>query len=92
MRTIKDTVKVELKVQDFELIDNKYLPFTSLSQKLADREEADSLPYKALRSRMYNSYHCNKLNIVARYGVKCIDIEKPMLKEHASIVLAFKRG
>ena len=89
MRTVSDTVKVELKVKRNELIDGKYMFYEHVSAKLKVLEEQDAAKYKALRNRFYNSASGNKYNIVHVYGLKCIDVTDAM-KAKASLELSFK--
>ena len=89
MRTVSDTVKVELKVKRNELIDGKYMFYEHVSAKLKVLEEQDATKYKALRNHFYNSSFGNKYNIVHVYGLKCIDVTDAM-KAKASLELSFK--
>lgn len=92
MRTVKDVETVKVKVEDKNLIEGKYIPYNIVSKKLADVEKENNYGYKSLRNRLYNSYACNKYNVVEKAGIKCIDIEEPMKVKRASLVLSFERS
>lgn len=92
MRTVKDVKTVKVKVEDKNLIEGKYIPYNIVSKKLADVEKENNYGYKSLRNRLYNSYACNKYNVVEKAGIKCIDIEEPMKVKRASLVLSFERS
>lgn len=92
MRTVKDVETIKVKVEDKNLIEGKYIPYNIVSKKLADVEKENNYGYKSLRNRLYNSYACNKYNVVEKAGIKCIDIEEPMKVKRASLVLTFERS
>lgn len=89
MRTVGDTIEVELEYTKEELIFDKYIPVLVVSDKLRDKEEKDKLGYKALRNRLYNSLSCKKFNTETFASLKYIDVKNPM-NSKASINLNFK--
>ena len=91
MRLVSSTNKVTIKVNKDELIGDKWLNFTLLSQKLKTIEEQGNKPYKAYRSRLYNSWNSNKYNTSLIAGIRCIDIDDPM-RAVASLELNFERS
>lgn len=92
MRTIKDVETITVKIEDKDLIEGKYIPYNIVSKKLADVEKENNYGYKSLRNRLYNSYACNKYNVIEKAGIKCIEIEEPMKAKKASLVLSFERS
>lgn len=88
MKVVKNTIDITLKVKKSELLDGKYLYYNSVSAKLKEIEESDTLQYKALRNKFYNSSCCGKYNLAEVHGLKCIDVKKPM-KAKASLELSF---
>lgn len=91
MKTVQSTDTVTVKVTKDELIEGKWIPFQTVSKKLADMEKNGNMGYKSLRNKFYNSSACGKYNTTDKAGFKCIDIEKPM-KGTASLVLVFERA
>lgn len=89
MKVIKDTTKITLNVTNKELISNKFIPVTVVSEKLKALEVEKEMANKALRYKFYNTANSNRYNTSTFAGIKCIDIEKPMLKL-ASLELEFK--
>lgn len=89
MKTVMNTENVKVTVRKTELLEGKYLPFITLSNKIGEIEKNNSLGYKQLRNRMYNSKAGNKYNLKEIAGFKCIDIENPM-KGTASLCLEFE--
>ena len=83
MRTVKDVETIKVKVEDKNLIEGKYIPYNIVSKKLADVEKENNYGYKSLRNRLYNSYACNKYNVVEKAWIKCIDIEETMKVKRA---------
>lgn len=90
MRTVKDSEVVNIKVQNSELLEGKWLNFQLLSKKLGDIEVERKLKYKSLRNKFYNSRACKKYNIKDIAGLPCIDIDEPMLGR-ASLAITFER-
>lgn len=90
MRLISNVCEVTIEIKKDELIENKWLNFKLLSQKLSDMEKNQNLAYKQLRSKLYNSIKSNKYNTETKYGFECIDVNNPM-KATASLKLDFKR-
>lgn len=91
MRTVVSTEEVEIKVTKNDLIEGRWIPYFCLSNKIKDIENEKDLLYKKLRVRLYNSCSGNKYNMETKAGMKCIDIEKPMKVENASLILSFKK-
>lgn len=91
MKTVQTVDTIKIKVQENELLEGKWIPFQSVSKKLADMEKNGNMGYKSLRNKLYNSSACGKYNTEDKAGFKCIDIEKPM-KGTASLVLEFERS
>jgi hypothetical protein len=91
MKTIASTVNLKLKVSSDELINKKWLCYTLLSKKVAEEEEKQGTGYKSFRTRLYNSCMCKKYNIETVAGIKCINVDKPMKSEPASLVIEFER-
>ena len=91
MKTIQSTEKVVIKVNDSELLDNKWLNFQLLSQKLGEEEQKRKMAYKGLRNRFYNSRACGKYDMKNIAGLPCINVDSPM-KGKASLELEFVRG
>lgn len=89
MKTVQNIEKVTLKVTNADLIDGKWIHYQLLSNRIAEIEKQKNLGYKSLRTRLYNSCAGGKYNIETKAGLKCIDIEKPMKSNTASLVLEF---
>lgn len=89
MKTVQNKEHITLKVDRKELLQNKWLAVVVLSKKLASLEEAQSMVYKKLRNKMYNSLYCNKYNVRTIAGLKCVDVKRPM-KADASLMLSFE--
>lgn len=92
MKTVQNIETVTIKVTNTELIEGKWLHYQLLSKKLGELEQKNNLGYKSLRNRLYNSTACRKYNISEIAGLKCIDTEKPMKSNSASLILKFTRG
>lgn len=90
MKTVANICNVTVEVGKDELIENKWLNFRLLSQKLGKMENDQNMAYKQLRNKFYNSMNGNKYNMTEKVGLKCIDIDNPM-KATASLTLSFKR-
>lgn len=90
MKTVTNIEEVTVEVTDNELIEGKWIHFQLLSKKLGDIEQKESMGYKSLRNKLYNSCSCQKYNVEMKAGLKCIDIENPM-KGTASLKLVFKK-
>ena len=90
MKTIQSTEEVTLEVKKDELLEGKYFSFQLVSKRLSMMEQEGKMPYKNLKSRLYNSKACGKYNLHTVAGITCIDIETPM-KSNASLVLSFKK-
>lgn len=88
MRTVNLTEKIEIKVKPEDLLENHWLNFYLLSQKLGDIEKQTKREYKSLRNKFYNSCACKKYNTKDIAGLVCIDVNNPM-KDKASLELAF---
>lgn len=89
MKTIVNPEKVELKISKSALLENRYLPLTTLSSMLFELENQQKLGYKMYRNRLYNSSHANKYNTKEIAGIKCIDVYNPM-QSIASLILSFE--
>lgn len=89
MKTVTSTENITIKVQRDSLLEGKFLPFTTLSNKLHAIETEKNLGYKQLRNRLYNSKNCNKYNMQEIAGIPCIDVKNPM-KSVASLSLSFE--
>lgn len=91
MRTVKETETVEVKVRKEELFEGKWLNLKLLSNKLSVMEKSSNVQYKSLRNKLYNCTAGGKYNVRTMAGIKCIDIEEPMVKDTvASLVLKIK--
>lgn len=90
MRVINDPMEVTVTVRKEEVIDGHFLEVGLLSKKVRAIELENPSVYYGLRSRLYNSMHSRKYNTSVIYGLSCIDMNKPMLNESASLVLSFK--
>lgn len=88
MRTIQDSLKLDIKINKDELLEKKWLNYQLLSNKLKEIEQQRGMEYKALRNRFYNSRACNKYNMKIVAGLPCIDVEEPM-QGKASLELTF---
>lgn len=93
MKTIKDTVTVEIDVKDEEIFQKNWINAVLLSEKLKQKEQEDNVPYKTLRTRFYNTLASERFNTKLIAGIKCVNIDNPMKNPElpASIVLKFKR-
>lgn len=89
MRTVGDTVEVELEYTKKELLFDQYIPVLVVSDKLRYEEEKRMLGYKALRNRLYNSLSCKKFNTETFASLKYIDVKNPM-NSKSSINITFK--
>lgn len=89
MKKIKDTVSVTLAYEKKELLDGEWLPYVRVSQKLRTLEKEQSLAYRALTTRLYNSYVGNRYNAKELYGFNCISVKDTMTREDSSLVIKF---
>lgn len=90
MKTVTNVCNIIVEVSKSELIEDKWLNFQLLSQKLGKMENDQKMAYKQLRNKFYNSMNGNKYNMTQKVGLKCIDIDNPM-KATASLALTFRR-
>lgn len=90
MKTVTNVYNITVEVSKSELIEDKWLNFQLLSQKLGKMENDQKMAYKQLRNKFYNSMNGNKYNMTEKVGLKCIDVDNPM-KATASLSLVFKR-
>lgn len=91
MRVVKDVTEVTVKVSKEELLEGKYVSYSTVSGRLRKMEEDRNEMVKALRVKFYNSTSTGKYTIIDRFGMKFIDIEKPMKdNSKASLMLKFE--
>lgn len=91
MKTIKETVKVELNVPKSLLFDNRYVYTEKVSALLGELENKEAMTYKALRIKFYNSMRGEKYNVKVICGMRFIDAVEPMVAgKKASLELSFK--
>ena len=105
MKTIKNTITLKFEVNNSLLLDGKYLPLRTLYDMVKAQEEQDDCRYKGYRNALYNSvssrkYNRNalynsvssrKYNIETKYGIKCINVYRPMVEGFkASLEFEFK--
>ena len=90
MKTIKNKELIVIKVIKSELLSDKWIPFKTLSKKVAEIEMKQNISGNLLRNKLYNSVSGGKYNVKMLAGIRCIDIENPMAKEEASLVLKFE--
>ena len=91
MRTITQTQKITLKVTENDLIEKEWIPYQNVSLLLKKEEESNTMLYKSLRVKLYNSLTGEKYNIKTFAGIKCLSIKNPMKdKVTASHEIAFK--
>lgn len=88
MRTIKERTDIEVSVKKEEILNKDWIPFTTVSLKLAEIEKASSAPYKSLRTKLYNARSLGKLNVSKIACIDCVNVKDPM-KGNASIMLSF---
>ena len=88
MRTIKERTDIEVSVKKDEILNNEWIPFTTVSLKLAELEKVSNAPYKSLRTKLYNARALGKLNMSKIACIDCVNAKDPM-KGNASIMLAF---
>ena len=92
MKTIKETVKVNIEITKEDIIFGHYIFYDHLSSKLRDLEAVQGIVGKDLRNKFYNSYSSNKYNVERLHGLRCIDINKPMKDGvKASLELVFDK-
>ena len=89
MKTIKNTITLKFEVNNSLLLDGKYLPLRTLYDMVKAQEEQDDCRYKGYRNALYNSVSSRKYNIETKYGIKCIDVYRPMI-EGLKASLAFE--
>lgn len=80
MKTIKNTITLKFEVNNSSLLDGKYLPLRTLYDMVKAKEEQDDCRYKSYRNALYNSVNSKKYNIETKYGIKCIDVYRPMVE------------
>lgn len=88
MRTVKERTDVEVAVSKDEILNNEWIPFTTVSLKLSELEKKSNAPYKSLRTKLYNARALGKLNMEKIACIDCVNVKEPM-KGNASIMLAF---
>lgn len=91
MRPVANTKNVTVEVTNDDVIEEKWLPFLTLTKKLSVLEKADKQPHKEYCKRFYNSNRCEKYNIRTVAGLKFIDVDEPMKEEVASLHISFVR-
>lgn len=92
MKVVQNIETVEIIVNKDELLNDKWLSFQLLSKKLGEIEKQNSMCYKYLRNRFYNSRACGKYNMETIAGVLYIDTENPMKTLTSSLVVKFKKA
>ena len=92
MKTVQNIENITIKLSKEDLLEGRYVTFTTLSNKLRDLELEQKLGYKQLRNRLYNSRACGKYNTKIIAGMVCFDTTKPMKTAEASLVLKFEIG
>lgn len=90
MKTIKNKELIIVKVTKDELLSDKWIPFRILSKKVSEIEMKQNIYGNLLRNKLYNSVSGGKYNTKMFAGIKCINIENPMAKEEASLMLKFE--
>lgn len=89
MRTITKSDTVTVKVHKNELLENEWIILQLLTKKLRTIEEKESMAYKQLCNKFYNSRNCGKYNTRSIAGLTCVNIKTPM-KAPASLTLEFE--
>lgn len=92
MKTVQSVESVTVTVTKDELLNDKWLSFQLFSKKLREIEKQNSMCYKYLRNRFYNSRACGKYNMETIAGVLYIDTENPMKTLTSSLVVKFKKA
>lgn len=92
MKKIKDSVSVTLAYDKSELLDGEWLPYVKVSSKLRVLEQSQTLAYRTLTNRLYNSYKGNRYKTKLVCGFNCISVRETMTREDSSLVLKFCEG